>query len=69
MGAGGGGAGVEVGKVDADVEDVTVDGVWNWGERPTNIDFVPSTNLFPNRGSLFELVGGGTGADRCGDVG
>jgi len=46
-----------------------VDGVWNWGERPTNIDFVPSTNLFPNRGSLFELTGGETGAARCGDVG
>ena len=54
--------GVEVGKTDADVEDVTVDGVWNCGGR-TNIDLVPSTNLFPKRGSLFDLTG------RCGDVG
>lgn len=46
-----------------------VDGVWNCEDRPTNIDFVPSTNLFPSRGSLSELTGGGTGAVRCGDVG
>ena len=46
--------GAEVGKVDADVEDVMVDGVWNWGEGRTNIDLVPSANLFPKSGSSFE---------------
>jgi len=57
-----------VGKIDPDIEDVMVDGVWNCGGR-TNIDLVPSTNLFPKRGSLFDSTGGGGGTVRCGDVG
>lgn len=46
-----------------------VDGVWNCGEGRTNIDLVPSTNLFPRRGSLCDLTEGGTSDDRSGDVG
>ena len=65
----GGGARAGTGKIDPDMEDVMVDGVWNWGEGRTNIDLVPSTNLLPERGSSFEPTGGGTGAVRCGDVG
>ena len=69
MGAGGGGAGIEIGKTAADAEDVMMDGVWNCDEGRTNIDFVPSTNPFPRRGSLGGLDRAGICVCRCGDVG
>lgn len=46
-----------------------VDGVWKCGEGRTNIDFVPSTNSFPRRGSLCGLAIAGICVCRCGDVG
>lgn len=68
MGTGGGGAGIDGGKTEADVEDVMVDGVWNCDGR-TNIDFVPSTNLFPRRGSSCGLADAVIAVCRCGNVG
>ena len=46
-----------------------VDGVRNCGEGRTNIDFVPSTNWFPRRGSLCGLSGAGICVCCRGDVG
>jgi len=69
LGTGEGGAGVEVGKTAADVEDVTIDGVWNCGGGRTNIDFAPPAGPFPKRGSLGSLIGAGVADCRCGDVG